>query len=500
MWGQWLRGPSNFPYSQQQIWDWVATTHPSEAIAGQGITDLGASAAVRNFVGIDSVAGLYSGDNGIRQAVADQQWGLGNGGPVMAGIYAHSHAVMFSAASWHRLSDAMARPNLEWVKVQDPAQGWDVVISFGEWFNYDVRFSGNGCGAGECAVQIEAASQYGAGNAGMNQFEGEGGTYYGPGPSNPTGRWKDDGWGGCYWDENDSGPNQCSGSTPTGRYKLDGNGNCYWDPNDSGPDQCAPPAAEGTSVRNILKDVWSALKVLSPPVSFERANWSSRPRTSRAVAPLPLTQQHHDRQAITQKSATRNGTMIPHPFATDPNDILQNIVAAFRQTHLDEFTGESRFGARSDELRVHRVLDVTSLTNRPSYYVVELDDKEGEYIGKVAITKDGIILQVHSAAAGHPDRRSIRSEDARGVVARFTNATVRSMQFVYADNVAEPGNPVLTPLLRVGTDAGVLYLSSAGDAFAEEGSILDTQERDKKHDIPQLPTLKLKLHRLVPKM
>jgi hypothetical protein len=29
---------------------------------------------------------------------------------------------------------------------------------------------------------------------------------------------------------------------PSGRWKLGGDGSCYWDPNDSGPDQCTPPA------------------------------------------------------------------------------------------------------------------------------------------------------------------------------------------------------------------------------------------------------------------
>lgn len=56
----------------------------------------------------------------------------------------------------------------------------------------------------------------------------------------PTGRYKDDGQGGCYWDPNDSGPDQCQPAT--GRWKLDGNGGCYWDPNDSGPDQCLSSA------------------------------------------------------------------------------------------------------------------------------------------------------------------------------------------------------------------------------------------------------------------
>lgn len=54
------------------------------------------------------------------------------------------------------------------------------------------------------------------------------------------GRWKDDGNGGCYFDPDDSGPDQCW-STP-GRWKDDGNGGCYYDASDSGPNQCQPPA------------------------------------------------------------------------------------------------------------------------------------------------------------------------------------------------------------------------------------------------------------------
>ncbi|MEQ1875917.1 MAG: carboxypeptidase-like regulatory domain-containing protein [Bdellovibrionia bacterium] len=87
-----------------------------------------------------------------------------------------------------------------------------------------------------------------------------------------SGRYKVNGDGLCYLDTHDSGPDQCipapsseevAGSTdtasedtrdvsdrvqrapsestqsaPTGRYKSDGNGGCYFDANDSGPNQC----------------------------------------------------------------------------------------------------------------------------------------------------------------------------------------------------------------------------------------------------------------------
>lgn len=51
------------------------------------------------------------------------------------------------------------------------------------------------------------------------------------------GRWKV-GESGCYWDPNDSGPDQCSPGT--GRYKLGAGPVCYWEANDSGPNQCDP--------------------------------------------------------------------------------------------------------------------------------------------------------------------------------------------------------------------------------------------------------------------
>jgi hypothetical protein len=57
------------------------------------------------------------------------------------------------------------------------------------------------------------------------------------------GRWKDDGNGGCVFDQTDTGPDQCSPTPPAGRFKDDGNGGCVFDATDSGPDQCVPPAA-----------------------------------------------------------------------------------------------------------------------------------------------------------------------------------------------------------------------------------------------------------------
>jgi hypothetical protein len=57
------------------------------------------------------------------------------------------------------------------------------------------------------------------------------------------GRWKLGGDGSCYFDPDDSGPDQCEPNL--GRWKLGGDGSCYWDPSDSGPNQCAPATTDG---------------------------------------------------------------------------------------------------------------------------------------------------------------------------------------------------------------------------------------------------------------
>jgi hypothetical protein len=52
-----------------------------------------------------------------------------------------------------------------------------------------------------------------------------------------TGRWKGGASGSCYWDAEDTGPDQCS--PIAGRWKA-GTSECYFDQYDSGPDQCSP--------------------------------------------------------------------------------------------------------------------------------------------------------------------------------------------------------------------------------------------------------------------
>ena len=96
------------------------------------------------------------------------------------------------------------------------------------------------------------------------------------------GRWKDDGNGGCVFDPNDSGPDQCTPPTPTGRFKLDSSGTCVFDPTDSGPDQCTPQSEEPT----VTPAVGEALQVaaVEAPVAAGRTH-QARAEEHGAIAP-----------------------------------------------------------------------------------------------------------------------------------------------------------------------------------------------------------------------
>ena len=72
------------------------------------------------------------------------------------------------------------------------------------------------------------------------------------------GRWKVGGDGSCYFDPDDSGPDQCSPNL--GRWKLGGDGSCYWDPADSGPNQCSPAALDGIEATDGLATVSAQLR------------------------------------------------------------------------------------------------------------------------------------------------------------------------------------------------------------------------------------------------
>ena len=75
--------------------------------------------------------------------------------------------------------------------------------------------------------------------------------------SGSDGRWKIGDDGSCYFDQTDSGPDQC---LPPGRWKLGDDGTCYYDAHDEGPNQCSPSESAAAT----------ATETVTPPSPVDR--------------------------------------------------------------------------------------------------------------------------------------------------------------------------------------------------------------------------------------
>ncbi len=195
------------------------------------------------------------------------------GDPVIAIVEHGFHAVVVNGVTWQELETAS--PQADYVIVRDPLRSSRVLYTVGDWLNN----YGQACATGsDCLRAIMRSGRRSFAVSELADFDYNGGVYSGPPPPGAAGRYKDNGYGLCYWDPNDSGPDQCSPSAPTGRYKMGPSG-CYWEPNDSGPDQCSPePAAVsrrngfGTLLRMIAR--------------AGRNGITARPRSSLATSPV----------------------------------------------------------------------------------------------------------------------------------------------------------------------------------------------------------------------
>ncbi len=165
------------------------------------------------------------------------------------------------------------------------------------------------------------------------------------------------------------------------------------------------------------------------------------------------------------------GTGVPHPYSTKPSEILANVRAAVQQPALDKAADIPELAMPDDELRAKRILDVTSLAQRPDYYVVELESMRGMPVAVLAITEAGVIMSVGDVR-GIEYAKALDLRDAIDRAALHTRAGVSGARHVWAENMAEPGSSLYRPLAAVHTTDGTIYFNSAGDGFAESGSTI----------------------------
>lgn len=241
MWREKLHGP-NASITQDVIWNWFVTNRPGSAHAfwpGGGITDQN---AIQDALSIITGAGIYDdvyeyADR--QQAVADQAAGIANDRPTAVGINDVTHFVLVTGAQWHKLADAIQRPRGEFIELHDPLKYAYFQLSVGTWMNSVIPSPRNS----NRILQYQYAGQRNLASNALDSFDGLGGTYLGPGPSNPT-----------------------------GRYRYDGNGNCYWEPSDFGKYQCLPgeppPPPGGANVLEPGERLYPGNSVDSPDGRF----------------------------------------------------------------------------------------------------------------------------------------------------------------------------------------------------------------------------------------
>jgi hypothetical protein len=195
-------------HTQSEIYDWMHGNYPNE-VGQHGASPYGMVMGVEHYLGGFFEDALYD-ENNLDRAMADIHKGLQANDLTMAIDDNGFHVVLVTGSSWQTLETANYQ--IDYFVIQDPGRFATWRPTIGEWRNQGV---GNACGSGLCMENIQRLGRQGIGQIALEEFNAEGGTYSGAPPAGATGRWKE-APGGCYWDQNDSGPDQCSPDSPSG--------------------------------------------------------------------------------------------------------------------------------------------------------------------------------------------------------------------------------------------------------------------------------------------
>ena len=197
--------------TQQAAWNYATQNYGTHvgplgmnppAIIGLASYALGRTVVQANYTNTDQ---------NKRQAIADLGESIARGQPAMISINNFTHVVLLTGASWVRRWEPFQRPDASFVYVHEPAGGCygctspaNAEVSVGVMMN-NLMPAGN-----LAASNFMDSGLQGSGVASLQAFDEAGGLYTGPGVPNPSGRYRYDGNGQCYWEANDFGNFQCS--------------------------------------------------------------------------------------------------------------------------------------------------------------------------------------------------------------------------------------------------------------------------------------------------
>jgi hypothetical protein len=462
-------------HSQQEIYDYMKLVYPDQ-VSEYGASPTAVASGANYFVGNGFFEdAFYAGDN-LDLALADLHKNLQLLDPTLSIVDAGLHAVMVTGTSWQVLSTA--NPQVDYLVIQDPERYSQWRPTIGEWRNGG---AGNACSGGICMEQIQRQGHHSIGATALSEFEYDGGVYSGEPPAGATGRWKI-GANGCYWDQNDSGPDQCSPDNPTGRYKLDGNGNCYWDPNDSGPDQCSPELVRNINVlklafRSVVSS-WSNLLAIHPAARGSFVNGvrttgsSSRRLAMNSPGARLVAEAKKEAQLLAPTRATRRNISIPKPWATSRDDIIANFRAGIARTGMDRIPGMEKLTMQDSDWTVRDVIPVTSLGTHANYYLLHIVDRTGFIVAAGAITEEGWLMGLEDSLGREHHRPMPLAAAEAAVRGHGANAHGLRSRYVYAPGNLEPGGSVFAPLVEVDDQATgrSTYINTRGERFVASES------------------------------
>jgi hypothetical protein len=348
----------------------------------------------------------------------------------------------------------------ESIIVRDPKRGERTLWTVGQWMSEE----GQGCGSGSCWINIMRGGRKYFATQELADFDYLGGVYSGPPPEGATGRWKAGGTGECYWDPNDSGPDQCSPEVPTGRWKDDGNGGCYWDPNDSGPDQCVPTLAPQEQLGLFSRVLRSLMPRRARTVRASMA--SSLPaRLTRGGAVHVSTSSQV--QPSAPKRPLRAHSPVPRPWGSSKKDVSANFYAAVRQTQLDRVHGLEKLSAANSDWYVRDVISVRSIGPGSDYYLLQISDGTGKLVGSAALNDEGYMMGYEDAGSMSLPGPIALDDAEANVRLRKGQGVARGRAYVYGPTNI-PGVSRFSPLVQVERQDGTYFINPDGSVFREE--------------------------------
>jgi hypothetical protein len=159
---------------------------------------------------------------------------------------------------------------------------------------------------------------------------------------------------------------------------------------------------------------------------------------------------------------------VPFPNSVNPREALANFKAITQQTSLVATSGIPQL---SGELRVARLLQVTSDEPSPGFLVLELETVDGKAVANVAMTREGVFMALEDTRYGTRGR-SLDLSDASAKLRNRRGRGPEFIEYVYFTNLAEGGISFFRPLVAASTERGTIYFNSRAEAFVEESSPL----------------------------